>query len=166
MPIIGVRAYRFGAILSRRTKLISKKKRSFLIKPEPICADTKNHIPPIIRAFWVRTQHPTKICFMPVQIPDNREDTSLVAFTPCPCHSEIVGIKNGHTADLITDYQTRRMNTKIKRADGSIVLAHTSDATALSQRPIIAIIENNQTAEGDVIVPEVLRPYLGGREKL
>lgn len=71
-----------------------------------------------------------------------------------------------HTADLITDYQTRRMNTKIKRADGSIVLAHTSDATALSQRPIIAIIENNQTAEGDVIVPEVLRPYLGGREKL
>lgn len=71
-----------------------------------------------------------------------------------------------HTADLITDYQTRRMNTKIKRADGSIVLAHTNDATALSQRPTIAILENNQTAEGDVIVPEVLRPYLGGREKL
>lgn len=71
-----------------------------------------------------------------------------------------------HTADLITDYQTRRMNTRIKRADGSIVLAHTNDATALSQRPIIAILENNQTAEGDVVVPEVLRPYLGGREKL
>jgi seryl-tRNA synthetase len=71
-----------------------------------------------------------------------------------------------HTADLITDYQTRRMNTRVKRGDGSIVLAHTNDATALSQRPIIAIIENNQTAEGDVIVPEVLRPYLGGREKL
>lgn len=71
-----------------------------------------------------------------------------------------------HTADLITDYQTRRMNTRIKRADGSTVLAHTNDATALSQRPIIAIIENNQTAEGDVLIPEVLRPYLGGREKL
>lgn len=71
-----------------------------------------------------------------------------------------------HTADLITDYQTRRMNTRVKRADGSIVLAHTNDATALSQRPIIAIIENNQTAEGDVIVPEVLRQYLGGREKI
>lgn len=71
-----------------------------------------------------------------------------------------------HTADLITDYQTRRMNTRTKRADGSIVLAHTNDATALSQRPIIAILENNQTAEGDVVVPEVLRPYLGGREKL
>lgn len=71
-----------------------------------------------------------------------------------------------HTADLITDYQTRRMNTRVKRNDGSIVLAHTNDATALSQRPIIAIIENNQTAEGDVVVPEILRPYLGGREKL
>lgn len=71
-----------------------------------------------------------------------------------------------HTADLITDYQTRRMNTKIRRQDGSLVLAHTNDATAMPQRPIIAIIENNQTKDGDVLVPEVLRPYLGGREKL
>lgn len=71
-----------------------------------------------------------------------------------------------HTADLITDYQTRRMNTKVRRSDGSLVLAHTNDATALSQRPLIAILENYQTAEGDVIIPEVLRPYLGGREKI
>lgn len=71
-----------------------------------------------------------------------------------------------HTADLITDYQTRRMNTKIRRDDGSLVLAHTNDATALSQRPIIAIIENYQTEDGDVVVPEVLRPYLGNREIL
>lgn len=71
-----------------------------------------------------------------------------------------------HTADLITDYQTRRMNTKIRRNDGSLVLAHTNDATAMPQRPIIAIIENYQTKEGDVVVPEILRPYLGGREKL
>lgn len=69
-----------------------------------------------------------------------------------------------HTADLITDYQTRRMNTRVKRADGGVVLAHTNDATALSQRPIIAILENFQTENGDVMVPEVLRPYLGGRE--
>lgn len=71
-----------------------------------------------------------------------------------------------HTADLITDYQTRRMNTKIRRNDGSLILAHTNDATAMPQRPIIAIIENYQTKDGDVIIPEVLRPYLGGREKL
>ena len=71
-----------------------------------------------------------------------------------------------HTADLITDYQTRRMQTRVRRADGKVELAHTNDATALSQRPLIAILENYQTAEGDVIIPEVLRPYMGGRTKI
>jgi seryl-tRNA synthetase len=71
-----------------------------------------------------------------------------------------------HTADLITDYQTRRMQTRVRRADGTLELAHTNDATALSQRPLIAILENYQTAEGDVVVPEVLRPFLGGRSKI
>ena len=71
-----------------------------------------------------------------------------------------------HTADLIGDYQTRRMNTRVRRADGTLELACTNDATAMSQRPIIAILENNQTAEGDVIIPEVLRPYMGGRERI
>jgi seryl-tRNA synthetase len=71
-----------------------------------------------------------------------------------------------HTADLITDYQTRRMQTRVRRADGSLELAHTNDATALSQRPLIAVLENYQTENGDVRVPEVLRPYLGGREIL
>lgn len=69
-----------------------------------------------------------------------------------------------HTADLIGDYQTRRMNTRVRRADGTIELACTNDATAMPQRPIIAILENYQTKNGDVIVPDVLRPYLGGRE--
>ncbi|MCA9329158.1 serine--tRNA ligase, partial [Candidatus Saccharibacteria bacterium] len=71
-----------------------------------------------------------------------------------------------HTADLMTDYQCRRMQTRIRRKDGSIEFAHTNDATALSQRPLIAIIENYQTKEGDVIVPEVLRPYMGGRTQI
>ena len=71
-----------------------------------------------------------------------------------------------HTADLITDYQTRRMDTKIRRADGSLVLAHTNDATAMSQRPIIAIIENYQNADGSITIPEVLQPYLGNRTTL
>ncbi len=69
-----------------------------------------------------------------------------------------------HTADLITDYQTRAMKTRVRRGGGSVELAHTNDATAFSQRPIIGIIENFQTPEGDVRVPEVLRQYLGGRE--
>lgn len=71
-----------------------------------------------------------------------------------------------HTADYITDYQARAMKTRIRKSDGSIELAHTNDATAFSQRPLVGIIENFQTAEGDVIVPEVLRPYMGGRDRI
>lgn len=68
-----------------------------------------------------------------------------------------------HTADLITDYQTRRMQTRIRKADGSLAFAHTNDATAVSERPLIGIIENYQTKDGDVRVPEVLQPFMGGR---
>lgn len=70
-----------------------------------------------------------------------------------------------HTADYITDYQARAMKTRLRRKDGSVELVHTNDATVFSQRPLIAIIENYQTADGNVGVPEVLKPYLGIREK-
>jgi len=69
-----------------------------------------------------------------------------------------------HTADYITDFQTRAMKTRVRRGDGAVELAHTNDATAFSQRPIVGIIENFQTVDGNVRVPGVLRPYLGGRE--
>lgn len=71
-----------------------------------------------------------------------------------------------HTADYLSDYQTRAMKTRVRRHSGELDLAHTNDATAFSQRPLIGIIENNQTASGDVNVPEVLRAYLGGRSVL
>jgi seryl-tRNA synthetase len=71
-----------------------------------------------------------------------------------------------HTADYITDYQARAMKTRVRRKDGSIEFVHTNDATAFSQRPLVGIIENYQTADGDVIVPEVLRPYMGRKEKI
>ncbi|PID31384.1 serine--tRNA ligase [Candidatus Saccharibacteria bacterium] len=71
-----------------------------------------------------------------------------------------------HTADYIGDYQTRAMKTRVRRADGSIELAHTNDATAFSQRPLVGILENYQTADGDVVIPEALRPYMGGRQKI
>ena len=68
-----------------------------------------------------------------------------------------------HTADYIGDYQTRAMKTRVRRNDGTLELAHTNDATAFSQRPLVGIIENFQTADGDVRVPDVLVQYLGGR---
>jgi seryl-tRNA synthetase len=71
-----------------------------------------------------------------------------------------------HTADYMTDYQARRLQTRLRRNSGEIELVHTGDATAFSQRPLIAIIENNQTADGRIIIPEVLRTYMGGKEEL
>lgn len=71
-----------------------------------------------------------------------------------------------HTADYMTDYQARRLNTRVRSAEG-LHLIHTNDATAFALgRTLVAIIENYQTADSDVRVPEVLRPYLGGRELL
>jgi seryl-tRNA synthetase len=67
-----------------------------------------------------------------------------------------------HTADYITDYQARRMQTRVRRASGAVELVHNNDATAYSQRPLIAIIENNQQADGSVRVPKVLSKYYGG----
>jgi seryl-tRNA synthetase len=58
------------------------------------------------------------------------------------------------------------MKTRVRRDSGEIELAHTCDATAFSERPLIGIIENFQTRDGRVVVPEVLRGYLGGREIL
>jgi seryl-tRNA synthetase len=72
-----------------------------------------------------------------------------------------------HTADYMTDYQARRLKTRVRRDGGDIELVHTNDATALPlSRGPIAIIENHQQADGTVRIPEALRPYMGGREVL
>ncbi len=72
-----------------------------------------------------------------------------------------------HTADYMTDYQTRRLQTRVRRTNGELELLHTNDATAFALgRAMIAIIENGQTEDGRVRVPSVLRAYLGGRDLL
>lgn len=70
-----------------------------------------------------------------------------------------------HTADYMTDYQSRRLNTRVKRTDGSIDHVHTNDATAFALgRIMIAIMENYQRADGSVAVPEKLQSYCGLQE--
>lgn len=72
-----------------------------------------------------------------------------------------------HTADYMTDYQARRLKTRVRKSGGDIELIHTNDATALPlSRGPIAIIENYQQADGSILIPEVLRPYMGGRERI
>lgn len=66
-----------------------------------------------------------------------------------------------------TDYQTRSLNIRVKTADGKIEFAHSLNGTAIATtRALIAIIENYQTADGKVMVPEVLKSYLGGKEAI
>lgn len=64
-----------------------------------------------------------------------------------------------HTADYMTDYQARRLQTKIRRKSGKVELVHTNDATVFSQRPLIAILENYQQKDGSVKIPKVLQKY-------
>jgi seryl-tRNA synthetase len=72
-----------------------------------------------------------------------------------------------HTADYMTDYQSRRLKTRVRRENGDLELVHTNDATAFALgRIMIAIIENGQDEKGNVSIPEVLQPYLGGKNTL
>lgn len=69
-----------------------------------------------------------------------------------------------HSADYLTDFQARRLKTRIKKETGGTELIHTNDATALALSRIpIAIIENNQTEDGQVKVPRVLQKYMNER---
>ena len=66
-----------------------------------------------------------------------------------------------------TDFQARNLNIRVRRSDGSLQVLHTLNGTAVSlARSLVAIIENYQTDDGKLRVPEVLRPYLGNREEL
>jgi seryl-tRNA synthetase len=60
-----------------------------------------------------------------------------------------------------TDYQARRMRTRVRRADGTVEVLHTLNGTATAiGRTLIAILENHQRADGSVELPEKLHPYL------
>jgi seryl-tRNA synthetase len=66
-----------------------------------------------------------------------------------------------------TDYQARRMQTRVRRADGSVEILHTLNGTATAiGRTLIAIIENHQRADGGVEIPEKLHPYLPERARV
>ena len=70
-----------------------------------------------------------------------------------------------HSISYFHDFQTRRLNLKYKDQDGKTRLTHSLNGTALaSPRILVPLIENYQQADGTIIVPEVLRPYFGGRE--
>ncbi len=72
-----------------------------------------------------------------------------------------------HSSSYFHDFQTRRLNIKYADMDGKKRLAHSLNNTAIAvPRVLIQIIENNQQADGSVLIPEVLRPYMGGKDRI
>lgn len=65
------------------------------------------------------------------------------------------------STSICDDFQTRRLNIRYKDEDGKLQFAHALNGTAVSSRPLIAILENGQQADGSIDIPEVLWPYTG-----
>lgn len=65
-----------------------------------------------------------------------------------------------------TDYQARNLNIRVRRKNGDIEVLHTLNGTAVSlARCLVAFIENFQDGD-DLLVPEVLKPYMGGKTRI
>lgn len=77
------------------------------------------------------------------------------------CYREITSCSN------CTTYQARRAGIKFTNAEGKKEFIHTLNGTACAMpRMIVSILENNQNADGSVTIPECLRPYMGGKDKI
>lgn len=67
----------------------------------------------------------------------------------------------------LTDAQARRLGIRYKKPDGTKEFAHTLNNTVIAPpRMLIAFLENNLQEDGSVLIPEKLRPYMGGKDKL
>ena len=71
------------------------------------------------------------------------------------------------SCSCFTDYQARRLNCRFKDADGKTKLVHTLNGSGVAlPRLVVALLEQHLNADGSVTIPEVLRPYMGGKERL
>ncbi|WP_036223165.1 serine--tRNA ligase [Mesoaciditoga lauensis] len=67
----------------------------------------------------------------------------------------------------VTDYQARRANERYRKSDNTLDFVHTLNGSGLAVgRTLVAIFENYQKENGKIEVPEVLRPYMGGKEEI
>ena len=65
------------------------------------------------------------------------------------------------------DAQARRLKIRVRGEDGKMYLPHTLNNTVVAPpRMLIALLENNLQADGSVLVPKALQPYMGGKERL
>ena len=67
----------------------------------------------------------------------------------------------------LTDAQARRLKIRIRDKEGNIYLAHTLNNTVVAPpRMLIAFVENHLNEDGSIYIPEVLRPYMGGKDRI
>ena len=66
----------------------------------------------------------------------------------------------------LTDAQARRLGIRAKGEDGNYFLHTLNNTVVASPRGLIAVVENNYQSDGSIIIPEALRPYMGGKERI
>ncbi|MEC0240903.1 serine--tRNA ligase [Paenibacillus dokdonensis] len=72
-----------------------------------------------------------------------------------------------HSSSNLLDFQARRSNIRYRDEEGNLQYCHTLNNTAVaSPRILIPLLENHQQADGSIYIPEALRPYMGGAERL
>lgn len=70
-----------------------------------------------------------------------------------------------HSASSFLDFQARRLNLRYRDTDGTLKTCFTANNTVIAcPRFLIALIENNQNADGSINIPEVLQPYMGKKK--
>ncbi len=76
-------------------------------------------------------------------------------------YGEVMSLSN------CTDYQSRDLEIRVRRKDGSLEYVHTLNDTALAtSRIMVAIIENYQNKDGSITIPKALRKYMNGQERI
>jgi seryl-tRNA synthetase len=71
------------------------------------------------------------------------------------------------SASYFHDFQARRLGIKYRDGDNSLKYVHSLNSTAIpTPRILVSLVENFQQADGSIKIPEILRPYMGGREKI
>ena len=71
------------------------------------------------------------------------------------------------TKEILTDAQARRLAIRYRKEDGEKEFTHTLNNTVVAPpRMLIAFLENNYQEDGSVLIPKVLQPYMGGKDRL
>ena len=77
------------------------------------------------------------------------------------------GYGETHSASRFYEFQARRLNLRYRGSDKKVRFCHTLNNTVIaSPRILIPLLECNQNADGSVTIPEVLRPYMNGRDRI